>query len=74
MSGFNDPARIRSNPDRSTAICESWTPEPRIFQVASEPAMPPTDAARFLVQLANLRGGPDNITVVLIQVDHADVA
>ncbi|MFM8271722.1 MAG: PP2C family protein-serine/threonine phosphatase, partial [Gemmata sp.] len=31
-------------------------------------AMPPTDAARFLVQLANLRGGPDNITVLIVKV------
>ena len=31
-------------------------------------AMKPDDAARFLVQLANLRGGPDNITVMIVQV------
>jgi protein phosphatase len=31
-------------------------------------AMPPDDAARFLVHLANLRGGPDNITVMIVQV------
>ena len=28
----------------------------------------PTEACRFLVDLANLRGGPDNITVVVIKV------
>ncbi len=31
-------------------------------------ALPPDEAARFLVQLANLRGGPDNITVLIVQV------
>lgn len=31
-------------------------------------ALPPDDAARFLVHLANLRGGPDNITVLIVQV------
>ena len=27
--------------------------------------LPPAEAARVLVDLANLRGGPDNITVVV---------
>jgi serine/threonine protein phosphatase PrpC len=31
-------------------------------------ALPPDEAARFLVNLANLRGGPDNITVLIVQV------
>lgn len=31
-------------------------------------ALPPDEACRFLVHLANLRGGPDNITVVVVQV------
>jgi protein phosphatase len=31
-------------------------------------ALPPDEAVRFLVQLANLRGGPDNITVLIVQV------
>ena len=31
-------------------------------------SMSPVDAARLLVDLANLRGGPDNITVVVVQV------
>jgi protein phosphatase len=31
-------------------------------------ALGPTEAARFLVELANLRGGPDNITVVIVRV------
>ncbi len=30
--------------------------------------LPPAEACRFLVNLANLRGGPDNITVVIIRV------
>ena len=36
--------------------------------------LPPTEAAQILVDLANLRGGPDNITVIVIQVDHPPVA
>jgi protein phosphatase len=31
-------------------------------------ALDPDEAARFLVHLANLRGGPDNITVMIVQV------
>ena len=31
-------------------------------------ALPPTEACRFLVDLANLRGGPDNITVLIVRV------
>jgi protein phosphatase len=30
--------------------------------------LPPAEACRFLVDLANLRGGPDNITVVVVRV------
>jgi protein phosphatase len=30
--------------------------------------LPPDEACRFLVDLANLRGGPDNITVLIIRV------
>src|SRR5579885_3142464 len=30
--------------------------------------LPPAEACRFLVDLANLRGGPDNITVVIARV------
>jgi PPM family protein phosphatase len=33
--------------------------------------LPPEEAARFLVQLANLRGGPDNITVMVIHAVDA---
>jgi protein phosphatase len=31
-------------------------------------AMPPDDAVRLLVHMANLRGGPDNITVLVVEV------
>jgi serine/threonine protein phosphatase PrpC len=31
-------------------------------------ALPPAEACRFLVDLSNLRGGPDNITVVIVHV------
>lgn len=30
-------------------------------------ALPPEEACRLLVNLANLRGGPDNITVIIVQ-------
>jgi protein phosphatase len=30
--------------------------------------LPPAEACRFLVDLANLRGGPDNITVIIVRV------
>jgi protein phosphatase len=31
-------------------------------------ALPPAEACRFLVDLANLRGGPDNITVLIVRL------
>jgi protein phosphatase len=31
-------------------------------------ALPPAEACHFLVDLANLRGGPDNITVLIVRV------
>jgi protein phosphatase len=31
-------------------------------------ALPPAEACRFLIDLANLRGGPDNITVIVVRV------
>ena len=31
-------------------------------------SLPPDEAARLLVHLANLRGGPDNITVLIVQI------
>jgi protein phosphatase len=34
--------------------------------------LPPDEATRFLIDLANLRGGPDNITVLIIRVGHGD--
>jgi serine/threonine protein phosphatase PrpC len=33
--------------------------------------LPPAQACRFLVDLANLRGGPDNITVVIVRLSGA---
>jgi len=30
--------------------------------------LPPAEACRFLVDLANLRGGPDNITVIIVHI------
>ncbi|MCX7426325.1 MAG: protein phosphatase 2C domain-containing protein [Planctomycetia bacterium] len=36
--------------------------------------MPPEDAVRSLVDLANLRGGPDNITVIVARVTGPQVA
>jgi protein phosphatase len=35
-------------------------------------ALPPEEAVRFLVHLANLRGGPDNITVLIVQVPNGN--
>jgi protein phosphatase len=40
--------------------------DPEIGAVAS--VLPPGEACRFLVDLANLRGGPDNITVLIVRV------
>lgn len=37
-------------------------------------ALPPDEAARFLVNLANLRGGPDNITVLIVHVGETGQA
>ncbi len=36
--------------------------------------MPPAEAVKVLVDLANLRGGPDNITVVIAKVAGPDIA
>ena len=33
--------------------------------------LPPDDAAQVLIDMANLRGGPDNITVTIVQVKSA---
>jgi hypothetical protein len=34
--------------------------------------LPPKEACRFLIDLANLQGGPDNITVIVIKVVKGD--
>jgi len=34
-------------------------------------ALPPAEACRFLVQLANMQGGPDNITCMVVRVGAA---
>ena len=36
--------------------------------------LPPEDAAHVLVDLANLNGGPDNITIIVVHVTGAQVA
>jgi PPM family protein phosphatase len=36
---------------------------------AAVSALPPAEACRFLVDLANLQGGPDNITVLVVRAD-----
>lgn len=41
-------------------------PDGEIGAIAT--VLPPSEACRFLVDLANLRGGPDNITVVIIRI------
>jgi protein phosphatase len=37
-------------------------------------ALPPKEAANFLMELANLRGGPDNITVIVVRVGGAEAS
>ena len=49
----------------SDGLSNQLTPE-EMGAVAS--VLPPADACRLLVELANLRGGPDNITVVIVRV------
>ncbi len=40
--------------------------DPEMGAVAT--ALPPEEACRFLVDLANLRGGPDNITALVVRI------
>jgi PPM family protein phosphatase len=49
----------------SDGLSNLVTPE-EIGTVVS--ALSPTEASMFLVELANLRGGPDNITVIIVRV------
>lgn len=44
----------------------NMVPPDEIGAVAT--ALPPDDAVKFLVELANVRGGPDNITAMMVQV------
>jgi PPM family protein phosphatase len=37
-------------------------------------ALPPKDAATFLIQLANLRGGPDNITAIVVRIGGGEAS
>lgn len=37
-------------------------------------SLPPKEAARVLVDLANLRGGTDNSTLIIVQVTHPKIA
>ncbi len=37
-------------------------------------ALPPEEAARALVDLANLRGGPDNVTIIIAKVVGPEIA
>jgi serine/threonine protein phosphatase PrpC len=41
--------------------------DPEIGALVS--SLPPAEACRFLVDLANLRGGPDNITVLIVRIN-----
>jgi protein phosphatase len=43
--------------------------DPQIGAVAS--MLPPEEACEFLIHLANLQGGPDNITVLVVRVGRA---
>ena len=36
--------------------------------------MSPDEAVKVLVDLANLRGGPDNITVIIVKINHPQMA
>ncbi len=36
--------------------------------------LPPKEATRVLVDLANLRGGPDNSTLIIVEVAHPEMA
>lgn len=36
--------------------------------------LPPNEAAQALVDVANLRGGPDNITVIVVRVEQAELS
>jgi protein phosphatase len=47
-------------------------PDQEMGAVAS--VLPPAEACRFLVDLAKLRGGPDNITVIIVRVGGSPTA
>ncbi len=37
-------------------------------------ALPPNEAGKFLIELANLRGGPDNITAIIVRIGGEDAS
>ena len=58
----SDPATFMSSAPTDSP---GMSPTPKL---APSPATAAADACRLLVNLANLRGGPDNITVVVVRV------
>jgi protein phosphatase len=51
----------------SDGLCGQLT-DPEMGAIVA--TLPPTEACQFLVDLANLRGGPDNITVIIVRVNQ----
>jgi len=47
-------------------------PDDQIGKIVA--CLPPAEAAELLVHLANFKGGPDNITVIIVRVNRVDQA